>query len=119
MHILVWFFSNGLMTKSQNVLAGWLVPVVIVMFNMCFEYQQYGGSYHCWLQMDTNLIYGQFVPIALMTIVSLAVIEAAGDASDYEKLDKVDKEQRKTAKIMQRTLILILPMVIFSLIQWS
>ena len=98
--------SNGL-----NVFLGWFIPLVIVMFNMCFNYENYGGDYHCWLRMDTSLIYGQFVPIAFMTIISLAIIEAAGDASDYKKLDHVDQEQRKTAKIMQRTLVLILPTV--------
>jgi len=82
------------------------------MFNICFEYENYGGEYHCWLQLDTGLMYGQFLPIGLMTIITLAIIEAAGTASYYEKLEKVDEEQRKTAKIMQRTLVLILPTVI-------
>ena len=83
------------------------------MFNLCFEYDNYGGQYHCWLKLDTSLIYGQFVPIAFMTITSLAIIEAAGDASDYKQLDDVNIQQRKTAKIMQRTLVLILPTVCF------
>ena len=34
------------------------------MFNLCFEYDNYGGDYHCWLQMDTSLIYGQVIAIA-------------------------------------------------------
>ncbi len=90
---------------------GWLVAIIIVMFNVCFEYENYGGGYHCWLRMDTGLMYGQYVPIALMTIVALAIIEAAGDAADYEKLDEVDEKQRTSAKVMQRTLIFILPTV--------
>ena len=81
------------------------------MFNLCFEYENYGGDYHCWLQMDTNLIYGQFVPIAFMTIISLAIIEAAGEGAGSKKLQNVNEQQRKTAKIMQRTLVLILPTV--------
>ena len=93
------------------MLFGWLIPLIIVMFNLCFEYENYGGDYHCWLQMDTNLIYGQFVPIAFMTIISLAIIEAAGEGAGSKKLQNVDEQQRKTAKIMQRTLVLILPTV--------
>ena len=93
------------------MLFGWLIPLIIVIFNLCFEYENYGGDYHCWLQMDTNLIYGQFVPIAFMTIISLAIIEAAGEGAGSKKLQNVDEQQRKTAKIMQRTLVLILPTV--------
>ena len=104
-------FSDGLLSAWQNMLFGWLIPLIIVMFNLCFEYENYGGDYHCWLQMDTNLIYGQFVPIAFMTIISLAIIEAAGEGAGSKKLQNVDEQQRKTAKIMQRTLVLILPTV--------
>ena len=93
------------------MLFGWLIPLIVVMFNLCFEYENYGGDYHCWLQMDTNLIYGQFVPIAFMTIISLAIIEAAGEGAGSKKLQNVNEQQRKTAKIMQRTLVLILPTV--------
>ena len=104
-------FSGGIMSRGQNVLVGWLIPMIIVMFNLCFEYENYGGEYHCWLQMNTSLMYGQFVPISFMTITSLAIIEAAGNAEEYKKLDNVNENDRKNAKIMQRTLILILPTV--------
>ena len=69
------------MTPARNVLLGWLIPIVILMFNMSFQYQNYGGEYHCWLRMDTGLMYGQFIPIAVMTIISLTIIEAAGNMS--------------------------------------
>lgn len=110
---------DGLMSRVQNTLVGWTVAVVIVLFNMCFEYKNYGGRYHCWLQMDTSLIYGQYVPIAFMTIVTLAIVEAAGAASDYQKLDDVDDRQRTSAKIMQRTLLIILPLVFTSFVLGS
>ena len=113
-HALLSSFRDGLMSGWQNVLLGWLIPLIIVMFNLCFEYENYGGDYHCWLKMDTSLIYGQFVPIAFMTIISLAIIEAAGEGATYTKLQNVNEQQRKTAKIMQRTLVLILPTVSFS-----
>ena len=89
---------------------------IIVLYNMCFEYENYGGTYHCWLRMDTALIYGQYIPIVFMTIVTFAIVEAAGDADGYSKLDNVDEAQRTTAKVIQRTLVIILPMVFTSFI---
>ena len=86
---------------------------------MCFAYEYYGGTYHCWLRMDTSLIYGQYIPIVFITIVTFAVIEAAGDVDGYTKLDNVKEEQRTTAKVIQRTLLLILPMVFTSFILGS
>jgi len=65
-------------------------------------------------QMDTNLVYGQYVPIAFITIISLAIIEAAGEGAENKKLNNVNEQQRKAAKIMQRTLVLILPTVFAS-----
>ena len=83
---------------------------------MCFGYEYYGGSYHCWLRMNTPLIYGQYIPIVFMTIVTFAIIEAAGDVDGYTKLENINEEQRTTAKVIQRTLLLILPMVFTSFI---
>ena len=83
---------------------------------MCFGYEYYGGHYHCWLRMDTPLIYGQYIPIVFITIVTFAIIEAAGDVDGYTKLDNIKEEQRTTAKVIQRTLLLILPMVFTSFI---
>ena len=36
-----------------------------------------------------------------------------GDASDYNKLEEANENERRTAKIMQRTLVVILPTVHF------
>ena len=38
-----------------------------------------------------------------------------GDASDYNKLEEANENERRTAKIMQRTLVVILPTVHFYL----
>lgn len=103
--------AGGLMSKGQNMLFGWLLPLVILLFNLSFQYENYGGQYHCWLQMNTTLIYGQFVPIACLAIITLAIIEAAGLASHFERLDNVDQTEREAAKVMQRTLVFILPTV--------
>ena len=86
------------MTPARNVLMGWLIPIVILMFNMSFQYQNYGGEYHCWLRMDTGLMYGQFIPIAVMTIISLTIIEAAGNifqCCDY--IFQISNKSKKTS----------------------
>ena len=46
--------ERGMMSTKQNLLIGLGLPAFVVLFNMCFEYDNYGGLYHCWLQMDTG-----------------------------------------------------------------
>jgi hypothetical protein len=41
-------------------------------------------------------------------------LQAAGSADDFLPLDDYDKVQRTTAKVMQRTLVFILPLVFIS-----
>ena len=96
------FCSDGIMSRGQNILMGWLIPMIIVMFNLCFEYDNYGGEYHCWLQMNTSLIYGQFVPIAFLTITSLAIIgnvQLWFTSWQFCTLDGVLKITKKTPNI--------------------
>jgi hypothetical protein len=58
--------ERGMLTIKQNLLVGWGLPAFIVLLNICFEFDNYGGLYHCWLQMDTgscnyngaDLVYG-------------------------------------------------------------
>ena len=40
------------------------------------------GEYHCWLQMNTTLMIGQFVPIVILAILTLTLIEAAGAGTE-------------------------------------
>ena len=47
--------KSGMLATKQNIIIGWGVPAFIILFNMCFEYENYGGTYHCWLQMDQGL----------------------------------------------------------------
>ena len=47
--------KNGMLATKQNIVIGWGVPAFIILFNMCFEYENYGGTYHCWLQMDKGM----------------------------------------------------------------
>jgi len=37
--------------------------------------------------------------MVVMFVVTVAIVEGAGGASDYEKLDSVDMDQRTTAKV--------------------
>ena len=48
--------KNGMLATKQNIVIGWGLPAFIILFNMCFEYENYGGTYHCWLQMDRGLL---------------------------------------------------------------
>ena len=49
--------KNGMLATKQNIVIGWGMPAFIVLFNMCFEYDNYGGTYHCWLQMDKGIYH--------------------------------------------------------------
>ena len=80
--------------------AGWGVPFVIVLLNVCFAYQSYGGGGdHCFLRMDTGLVYGQFVPVIAAVLATFAVVEAAGAGGGeaYEQL-----QGAADAKVMQK-----------------
>ena len=108
--------KNGMLATKQNLVVGWGVPAFIVLFNMCFEYESYGTSYHCWLAMDTGLVYGQYIPIVVIVVTSFTLIEAAGASEDYPSLKETDEVDKMTAKISQRTLFIILPLVFASFV---
>eukprot|EP00090_Calanus_glacialis_P040812 TRINITY_DN7141_c0_g1_i1.p1 TRINITY_DN7141_c0_g1~~TRINITY_DN7141_c0_g1_i1.p1 ORF type:complete len:514 (-),score=67.49 TRINITY_DN7141_c0_g1_i1:139-1680(-) len=105
--------KNGLLTKMQNIVIGWGVGLGITLVVVSLEYKNYGGEYHCWLAMDTTLMIGQYVPIVLMVVLTLTLIEAAG-AAEYRKLPGIDQRQQTSAKIMQRSNLIIMPMVFVS-----
>lgn len=107
--------KNGLLTKTQNVLTGWGSGLGIILLIVSKEYKNYGGEYHCWLQMDTTLMIGQYIPIVLLVVLTLTLIEAAG-AAEYRKLPGVDQRQQMSAKIMQRSNLIIMPMVFASFV---
>ena len=101
--------KNGMLATKQNIVIGWGVPAFIILFNMCFEYENYGGTYHCWLQMDkgmfscflnqfsltdnwlSGLMYGQYMPIIMLTVATFTLIEAAGAADEYPALKGTSK----------------------------
>lgn len=105
--------KDGLFTRLQNTLIGWGLSAFIVLVTMCFEYENYGGEYHCWLQMNKPLCTGQYIPIIAVMIITFTLIEAAG-AAEYSPLKDVDKSQRLSARISQRSNLIIMPLVFCS-----
>ena len=61
-------------------------------------------------------MYGQYVPIVVMSVVTFTLIEAAGAAEEYVQLSNCDEIDKTTALISQRTLLIILPLVLASFI---
>ena len=78
-------------------------------------YDDYGGSYHCWLQVNKPLVYGQVIVITVIVIFTFTIIEAAG-AENYRRIPGLDQGQWLSAKIMQRTNLIITPLVFASFI---
>ncbi len=62
------------------------------------------------------MLYGQYLPIVVMSVVTFTLIEAAGAAEDYIQLSSCDEIDKTTAKISQRTLLIILPLVLSSFV---
>ena len=104
---------NGLLTKTQNVLSGWMLSVAIILIVASLQFENYGGEYHCWLQVDSPMMFGQIVPTVVLVILIFTVLEAAG-AAEYRKLPGLDQDQYQSAKIMQRSNLLIMPLVFIS-----
>ena len=73
---------DGLLTKKQNIAVGWGTGIGTTMIVVSLEWKNYGGEYHCWLQMNTTLMIGQYVPMVVLAILTLTLIEAAG-AAEY------------------------------------
>jgi len=64
--------------------------------------------------MNTTLMIGQFVPIVILAILTLTLIEAAGAGTELRKLPGIDQRQQTSAKIMQRSNLIIMPLVFAS-----
>ena len=96
--------KGGLLTKVQNIVVGWVgsASIVLIVCSKCFE--DYGGDYHCWLQLDKMLIYGQIAPIVLLWFITFTLIEAAGQASEFRKLPGVIEDEITSGKIVCKLL---------------
>ena len=102
--------KNGMLTKTQNVVCGWGLSLAVILLVASLQFNNYGGDYHCWLQVNTPLMFGQIIPIVIIVILTFTVLEAAG-AADYRKLPGLDQDQYVSAKIMQRSNLAIMPLV--------
>ncbi|KAF2363623.1 GPCR family 2 secretin-like [Trinorchestia longiramus] len=102
--------KDGLFDRKMNMGIGWGISLVIVGISVAFEWDNYGASYHCWLQMDTGLLIAQQLPIIVLMIMTFTLIEAAG-AAEYKPLKGMDQKQLTSAKFSQRTNLIIVPMV--------
>ena len=105
--------KNGILTKAQNVISGWGLSIAIILLVCSMQYENYGGDYHCWLKVNTPLMFAQMIPTVTLVILTFTVIEAAG-AADYRKLPGMDQDQYHSAKIMQRSNLLIMTLVFVS-----
>ena len=96
--------KGGLLTKVQNIVVGWVgsASIVLIVCSKCFE--DYGGDYHCWLQLDKMLIYGQIAPIVILWFITFTLIEAAGQASEFRKLPGVIEDEITSGKIVRKLL---------------
>ena len=49
--------KNGILSRLQNTLIGWgfSVAIVCIIAGLCFD--DYGGEYHCWLQVDKPITF--------------------------------------------------------------
>ena len=96
--------KDDLLNRKENIIIGWLCGAIIVV--MAFNFKDYGSSvsylatgshYHCWLDYQTGnrtrtsmvhmyivtgLLYGQMLPLLLLTLTTLVIIEASGAATD-------------------------------------
>lgn len=67
--------KDGLLNGVQNTIIGWCCSLAIALFSMSFSYENYGGDYHCWLRMDSPLLFAEYVPIIILVIISLTIVE--------------------------------------------
>ena len=88
---------DGLLTKIQNIVVGWVGSAAIILIICSLCYEDYGGRYHCWIDVDTKLIFGQLIPIVILWVITLTLIEAAG-AENFKKLSGRGQEEYLSGK---------------------
>ena len=67
-----------------------------------------------WRQVDKPIVMGQIIPMTILAILIVTVIEAAGSGEYYRSLPGMDQQQLVSAKIMQRSNLLIMILVFVS-----
>ena len=51
-----------------------------------------------YIEIYSGLLYGQYLPIVVMSIVTFTLIEAAGAAEEYVQLSDCDEIDKTTGK---------------------
>ncbi|XP_076366876.1 putative adhesion G protein-coupled receptor E4P isoform X1 [Tachypleus tridentatus] len=105
--------KNGMLSRAQNIIIGWGVPALVSVASISFFLEDYGGEYHCWLQMDKPLVYLQYGPVCCICLLNIILLEAAG-ASDYKPLKAYDSRQLFSARIHQRSNLILMPLILSS-----
>lgn len=109
--------DGGLLNRAQNTMVGWGLSTAVVMVVAALNFRHYGGSYHCWLQVDTPLVVCQVVPMLVLVGLTFAIIEAAGAASSYPCLPGTKGDDKLTSvRVMQRANLIIVPLTLASFI---
>jgi len=62
-----------------------MLSIAIILIVASLQFENYGGEYHCWLQVDTPMMFGQIVPTVVLVILIFTVLEAAGAAERLVK----------------------------------
>jgi len=105
--------KNGILSRLQNILIGWGFALAIVAITVGLDFEDYGGEYHCWLQVNKPIVFFVLISTVLLVILTFTAIEAAG-AANYRRIPGMDQQQLLSARIMQRTNLIIMPMVFVS-----
>lgn len=106
---------NGILSKLQNILLGWGYALANILIVLGLDFDDYGGLYHCWLQVNKPIMFYVVISLILLVVMTFTILEAAG-AAEYRRLPGCDQQQLLSAKIMQRTNLIIMPLVFVSFI---
>merc|ERR1712062_321757 len=107
--------KNGILSRLQNTLIGWGFAFAIVAITVGLCWEDYGGKYHCWLQVNKPIVFYMLLVIVLLVILTFTAIEAEG-AANYRRIPGMDQQELLSARIMQKTNLIIMPMVFVSFI---
>ena len=69
------------------MMVGWGISAGILFTTIALQYDNYGATYQCWLDLQHfDLAVAQLIPLIVLIILIFTMIEAAGNA-DYKSLN--------------------------------
>ena len=74
--------KNGILSKAQNTLIGWGLALAYVCVCVGLQYDNYGGTYHCWLQVDKPISFYAVIGMVALVVMTFTLLEAAGAAEN-------------------------------------